>query len=225
MPFSCSPTPSPKAALSRGQRTDDQSVRASDHLVWPLHLSSALGADASASPLPGLRPGVSAYPCPGTTDPTAPRPEGPRRPLLSCPLHGHDSLHDVKTSRGPHRPVGRARRSRLSGQLQGTAAPSPRSHPRLLVGLGRFERPTSRLSGVRSNQLSYRPGFRGQRQSQRSDRQPAATNLLSDLCLCPLEGMRRRRPGSDWRSRRGAEPRGRSRRSRHGLLPGEPGSP
>jgi hypothetical protein len=26
-----------------------------------------------------------------------------------------------------------------------------------LVGLGRFELPTSRLSGVRSNQLSYRP--------------------------------------------------------------------
>ena len=29
--------------------------------------------------------------------------------------------------------------------------------PALLVGLGRFELPTSRLSGVRSNQLSYRP--------------------------------------------------------------------
>ena len=27
----------------------------------------------------------------------------------------------------------------------------------LLVGLGRFELPTSRLSGVRSNRLSYRP--------------------------------------------------------------------
>jgi hypothetical protein len=26
-----------------------------------------------------------------------------------------------------------------------------------LVGLGRLERPTSRLSGVRSNHLSYRP--------------------------------------------------------------------
>jgi hypothetical protein len=26
-----------------------------------------------------------------------------------------------------------------------------------MVGLGRFERPTSRLSGVRSDQLSYRP--------------------------------------------------------------------
>ena len=29
-----------------------------------------------------------------------------------------------------------------------------------MVGLGRFELPTSPLSGVRSNQLSYRPGFR-----------------------------------------------------------------
>jgi hypothetical protein len=29
--------------------------------------------------------------------------------------------------------------------------------PLALVGLGRFELPTSRLSGVRSNQLSYRP--------------------------------------------------------------------
>jgi hypothetical protein len=29
--------------------------------------------------------------------------------------------------------------------------------PEALVGLGRFELPTSRLSGVRSNQLSYRP--------------------------------------------------------------------
>ena len=28
-----------------------------------------------------------------------------------------------------------------------------------LVGLGRFERPTSPLSGVRSNQLSYRPNL------------------------------------------------------------------
>ena len=29
--------------------------------------------------------------------------------------------------------------------------------PKLMVGPGRFELPTSRLSGVRSNQLSYRP--------------------------------------------------------------------
>ena len=30
-----------------------------------------------------------------------------------------------------------------------------------LVGLGRFELPTSPLSGVRSNQLSYRPNYQG----------------------------------------------------------------
>ena len=29
--------------------------------------------------------------------------------------------------------------------------------PEFMVGLGRVELPTSRLSGVRSNQLSYRP--------------------------------------------------------------------
>ena len=35
---------------------------------------------------------------------------------------------------------------------------SPKSRA-ILVGLGGFEPPTSPLSGVRSNQLSYRPGF------------------------------------------------------------------
>ncbi len=34
-----------------------------------------------------------------------------------------------------------------------------------LVGLGRFELPTSPLSGVRSNQLSYRPARKGGRRS------------------------------------------------------------
>jgi hypothetical protein len=35
---------------------------------------------------------------------------------------------------------------------------SPRLQQRRLVGLGRFELPTSRLSSARSNQLSYKPG-------------------------------------------------------------------
>ncbi len=34
-----------------------------------------------------------------------------------------------------------------------------------MVGLGRFELPTSPLSGVRSNQLSYRPGIPAQIES------------------------------------------------------------
>ena len=60
------------------------------------------------------------------------------------------------------RPKGPAarRRGAASG---GRARPGPRrphlpaTGKRGLVGLGRLERPTSRLSGVRSNQLSYRP--------------------------------------------------------------------
>jgi hypothetical protein len=34
-----------------------------------------------------------------------------------------------------------------------------------MVGLGRFELPTSRLSGVRSSQLSYRPDLRSLKRS------------------------------------------------------------
>ena len=50
-----------------------------------------------------------------------------------------------------------------------------------LVGLGRLERPTSRLSGVRSNQLSYRPKVRGQSteirgQNKTVPRAPALTH-------------------------------------------------
>src|SRR5215831_3175330 len=45
-------------------------------------------------------------------------------------------------------------------QQRKAAKPKPQFEirsPHSLVGLGRFELPTSRLSGVRSNQLSYRP--------------------------------------------------------------------
>ena len=62
-----------------------------------------------------------------------------------------------------------------------------------LVGLGRFERPTSRLSGVRSNQLSYRPKIRDQRTDDRGQtrRSGALAPTLEPVCslisvLCPL---------------------------------------
>ena len=146
------PAPRPRCA-ARGQRSE---VRDQTRPVCPLHPVCCPRAMRSIAPT-RVTPGVSAYPCPGTTDPPR-KARGPRRPLLSCPLHGHDSLHDVKTSRRPTPPC-RARAPISSVRAApGMAAPSPRSHPRLLVGLGRFERPTSRLSGVRSNQLSYRPG-------------------------------------------------------------------
>ena len=46
----------------------------------------------------------------------------------------------------------------MLSQLSYTPAPGPLTATRPpMVGLGRFELPTSRLSGVRSNRLSYRP--------------------------------------------------------------------
>jgi hypothetical protein len=51
----------------------------------------------------------------------------------------------------PPRPR-RARVARPNGRRRSLAGPYPK-----MVGLGRLERPTSPLSGVRSNHLSYRP--------------------------------------------------------------------
>ena len=75
------------------------------------------------------------------------------RATCRCPprtTHGRGSLHThardghlVTTSRCPN--------------SKGLPRHSPRGARERLVGLGRLERPTSRLSGVRSNQLSYRP--------------------------------------------------------------------
>ena len=51
--------------------------------------------------------------------------------------------------------------SQLSyGPVQPTKKPSPSGPSLNLVGLGRLELPTSRLSSARSNQLSYKPGTR-----------------------------------------------------------------
>ena len=53
---------------------------------------------------------------------------------------------------------GGAMRDRTADLLRAKQALSQLSYsPINLVGLGRFELPTSPLSGVRSNQLSYRP--------------------------------------------------------------------
>ena len=51
-----------------------------------------------------------------------------------------------------------------------------------MVGLGRFELPTSPLSGVRSNQLSYRPVLAGS--PARFEQMPQARRLSKDLIQC-----------------------------------------
>ena len=53
---------------------------------------------------------------------------------------------------------GGARRDRTADPLLAKQVLSQLSYgPLVMVGLGRFEPPTSPLSGVRSDQLSYRP--------------------------------------------------------------------
>jgi hypothetical protein len=69
--------------------------------------------------------------------------------------------------------AGGARRDRTADLLRARQALSQLSYgPVNVVGLGRFELPTSPLSGVRSNQLSYRPAITRSKLSTRS--RPAA---------------------------------------------------
>ena len=57
--------------------------------------------------------------------------------------------------------------SQLSYTPSSRILTTKKRHPQL-VGLGRFELPTSRLSGVRSNRLSYRPFLEVIRRQHRS---------------------------------------------------------
>ena len=60
-------------------------------------------------------------------------------------------------ARGDPFEYGGAREDRTPDLLRARQALSQLSYGPDMVGLGRFELPTSPLSGVRSNQLSYRP--------------------------------------------------------------------
>ena len=55
-----------------------------------------------------------------------------------------------------------------------------------MVGLGRLELPTSPLSGVRSNHLSYRPARTGGADRDRTDDLLNANQALSQLSYSPL---------------------------------------
>ena len=53
--------------------------------------------------------------------------------------------------------------------------------PEEVVGLGRLELPTSRLSGVRSNHLSYRPGSRASSMPKKEKRRRRCPALKCGL--------------------------------------------
>ena len=66
----------------------------------------------------------------------------------------------------------------VQGCLRRPSAPPPIC----VVGLGRLELPTSRLSGVRSSQLSYRPTPRTRSPRPLSRRNPQGPQISSGLC-------------------------------------------
>lgn len=70
-------------------------------------------------------------------------------------------LNGILISKLSEAVYGGAKRDRTADLLRARQALSQLSYGPItkLVGLGRFELPTSPLSGVRSNQLSYRPNF------------------------------------------------------------------
>ena len=76
------------------------------------------------------------------------------------------------------REIGGADRDRTGDPLLAKQVLSQLSYsPVIMVGLGRFELPTSPLSGVRSNQLSYRPGML-------PDRSPALVSCFRSSRKC-----------------------------------------
>ena len=105
------------------------------------------------------------------------RPEGRRQTLLIRRTDAgawheafrvpHPRSGTVARRRRDRQDAGGARRDRTDDLMlakhalsQLSYGPVTRTTVRCVVGLGRLELPTSRLSGVRSNQLSYRPAFR-----------------------------------------------------------------
>jgi hypothetical protein len=167
------PAPRPRVARSenRDQRTEIRPGGLSGLAFCPLE-------PCVSSPLPGQRaPWRICIPMPGHDRSTARGPRGPAaHPVM--PASRSRLASRCQNLRGPHRPCrGGARRSPVRAAARGRLRPWPRN-PRLVVGLGRFERPTSRLSGVRSDQLSYRPGRRGQRAELRDQIPPTAESVL-----------------------------------------------
>jgi hypothetical protein len=141
----------------------------------PLDAKASTRCPSLARPAPAAAPPGRrvAYPCQVPDAPARdrhrqsarpPRDQGgPQRPASTTPPH------DVKGTRAPptRRRTGPPARGRAGGPRNsltadrpwGMAAPPRRdgATPSGVVGPGRLERPTSRLSGVRSDRLSYGP--------------------------------------------------------------------
>jgi hypothetical protein len=179
----------------RRQKSERQAFRSaavSLHLPWPARArqhtqSPARGNTQGSIPMPDTGPMTGKgkpHPLldrhPPVTRPATP--QGTRIPK-GRPAHTHHHTISRQGAAPPCRHTG-------PGQVNDPTGCRTRSPPpnlaqaggRALVGPGRLERPTSRLSGVRSNQLSYGP-------VQRSEAKRAATRTKASSArhLGPLE--------------------------------------
>ena len=94
------------------------------------------------------------------------------------------------TPTDPKGPQGRpAARADARDSLRRRTSPPALEATTIVVGLGRLERPTSPLSGVRSNHLSYRPD-----KTAIPDRQGPGSRRSADIRMIEKEKRRRRVP-------------------------------
>jgi hypothetical protein len=118
-------------------------------------------------------------------------------PIRSRPPrpHGHDQNGGARRDRTDDLMLAKHALSQLSYGPQG---PARRQAPaQAVVGLGRLELPTSRLSSARSNQLSYKPAT-GQRPAHRPRPASARTPRPEPPAgLSEMKEKRRRRHSAD----------------------------
>ena len=134
-------------------------------------------------------------------------PEGSSSMLftMSCncpalPLDGGSKRDERIISRNSNNPRA-SRCSRRFGRAEETAAPNDHAAAqRVLVGRGGLEPPTSRLSGVRSNHLSYRPKHSATPNA--GCRQAIATRMPRGTWLKQRPGPTRHETLSSFRLRR-----------------------
>jgi hypothetical protein len=145
--------------------------RANLGAILPLH---DVRYHAPAASLCGIPAGAKDFSCKRAT----PRSGGARRDRTDDLLLAKQALSQLS-----YGPSGRPR-SDAGRRIRALCRLSSVRCRLIMVGLGRFELPTSRLSSARSNQLSYKPV--SENRSQRTEDR-TITHLSSVVCS-PLSG-------------------------------------
>jgi hypothetical protein len=195
-PSRAAPAPSPKhahrACLAeiRCQRSE---VRQEGRNARAFRLVSDLCFLTSGTQAPPRRCSRigSTYPCPGPISPRGAMTGPASRSRLASRFPENRGQRTDDRPHGPPRPLPVATRGPMPEDAPRDVCPSgrcPRAGPLFsafwhlsLVGLGRLERPTSRLSGVRSDQLSYRPMIRDQRTEIRRQTRRSGVSHAADV--------------------------------------------